>query len=72
MAHRLSTVIDADLIVVMDQGKIADTGTHGELLGRCAIYQSLVANQMIVTVPEGTQRKQREQRAAEGEGTRTH
>jgi ABC-type multidrug transport system fused ATPase/permease subunit len=49
VAHRLSTVIDADAIVVMDQGKIADTGTHAELLGRCGIYQSLVANQMIVT-----------------------
>ncbi len=49
VAHRLSTVIDADAIVVMDQGKIVDTGTHGELLGRCAIYQSLVANQMIAT-----------------------
>jgi ABC-type multidrug transport system fused ATPase/permease subunit len=49
VAHRLSTVIDADSIVVMDQGRIVDTGTHGELLGRCAIYQSLVANQMIAT-----------------------
>ncbi len=49
VAHRLSTVIDADAIVVMDQGRVADVGTHGELLGRCGIYQSLVANQMIVT-----------------------
>ena len=52
VAHRLSTVIDADSIVVMDQGKIVDTGTHAELLGRCAIYQSLVSNQMILTPPK--------------------
>ncbi len=51
VAHRLSTVIDADAIVVMDYGKIVDTGTHAELLGRCGIYQSLVANQMIATPP---------------------
>jgi ABC-type multidrug transport system fused ATPase/permease subunit len=49
VAHRLSTVIDADAIVVMDQGRVADVGTHAELLGRCGIYQSLVANQMIAT-----------------------
>jgi ATP-binding cassette subfamily B protein len=47
VAHRLSTVIAADAIVVMDAGRIVDKGTHAELLSRCGIYQSLVANQMI-------------------------
>jgi ABC-type multidrug transport system fused ATPase/permease subunit len=46
VAHRLSTVVAADLIVVMDQGCIVDQGTHAELLDRCAIYQSLVRNQL--------------------------
>ncbi len=41
IAHRLSTVIHADLIVVMDQGKIVDTGTHTSLLQSSKLYQRL-------------------------------
>ncbi|MBI4199478.1 MAG: ABC transporter ATP-binding protein [Chloroflexi bacterium] len=41
IAHRLSTVRNADLIVVLDQGRITDMGTHEELLGRCALYARL-------------------------------
>ncbi len=41
IAHRLSTVQAADVIVVLDQGKIVDTGKHTELLRRNTIYQRL-------------------------------
>lgn len=41
IAHRLSTVIDADTIVVMDAGRIVDQGHHGALLARCALYRRL-------------------------------
>lgn len=41
IAHRLSTVLEADQIVVMDQGRIADRGTHAELLQRNPLYQKL-------------------------------
>ncbi|RMH11822.1 MAG: ABC transporter ATP-binding protein [Planctomycetota bacterium] len=45
VAHRLSTVVNADRIVVMDAGRIVDDGTHAELLKRCALYQQLVQHQ---------------------------
>jgi subfamily B ATP-binding cassette protein MsbA len=41
IAHRLSTVLDADLIVVMDRGRIVEEGTHAELLARRGLYADL-------------------------------
>lgn len=41
IAHRLATVIHADLIVVMDQGEIVDTGDHKSLLKSSKLYQRL-------------------------------
>ena len=41
IAHRLSTVRHADVILVIDQGKIVQRGTHDELVGRGGVYQQL-------------------------------
>ena len=41
VAHRLSTIIDADEIYVVDGGKIVDSGTHEELLKKSKIYNNL-------------------------------
>ncbi len=41
IAHRLSTVIDSDLLYVMDQGRIVETGSHPELLRRGGVYSRL-------------------------------
>jgi ATP-binding cassette subfamily B protein len=41
IAHRLSTVMRADRIVVMDNGKIVEEGTHRELISRGGAYKRL-------------------------------
>jgi subfamily B ATP-binding cassette protein MsbA len=41
IAHRLSTVLGSDMIVVMDQGKIVSSGTHAELLNSSEVYSNL-------------------------------
>jgi ATP-binding cassette, subfamily B, bacterial len=46
IAHRLSTVRDADAILVFDQGRVVETGTHAILLARGGLYAHLVARQL--------------------------
>lgn len=41
VTHRLSTVVDADRIFVVAAGRVLDSGTHAELLARCALYARL-------------------------------
>ena len=45
VAHRLSTIIDADIIYVIDKGKISAKGTHKELLKNSATYKQLYENE---------------------------
>lgn len=46
VAHRLSTVRDADKIVVLDKGRVAEEGTHKELTEKRGLYYKLVKNQL--------------------------
>ena len=46
VAHRLSTVRDADRIVVLDKGQVVDEGTHEELTAQRGVYYKLVKNQL--------------------------
>ena len=47
-AQRISTIIDADHIIVLDDGAIVGAGTHGELLEGCATYQEIVQSQQAI------------------------
>ena len=46
IAHRLSTVRDADQIIVLDDGHIAEIGTHEELFKNNGLYKKLISKQM--------------------------
>ena len=45
IAQRVASVMDADIIVVMEGGKISDAGTHDELMSRCEIYRDIYNQQ---------------------------
>lgn len=51
IAHRLSTVIDADVIFVLDHGCLVEQGSHSELLARNGVYARLYATQFAVEAP---------------------
>jgi len=46
IAQRISTIMDADQIVVLEHGKIAGLGTHAELMKTCEVYKEIVASQL--------------------------
>ncbi|MCU6711339.1 ABC transporter ATP-binding protein/permease [Paenibacillus sp. J5C_2022] len=46
VAQRVSTVMDADRIIVLDEGQIAGIGNHRELMESCAVYREIVASQL--------------------------
>jgi ABC-type multidrug transport system fused ATPase/permease subunit len=48
IAHRFSTIISADRIVVLEGGRIAGQGTHQQLVGSCQTYRNLYETQLIV------------------------
>ena len=50
IAHRLSTVRNADVIVVLDAGRVVETGTHDTLLAKRGLYAQLVSHQLAAGV----------------------
>ena len=47
VAHRLSTIIDADIIYVVDKGQVSEKGTHKELLKKSKIYKNLYETESL-------------------------
>lgn len=60
IAHRLSTVIDADEIIVLDTGRIAERGTHGQLLKHEGLYAAMWNRQLEASEAERRLREARE------------
>ena len=48
IAHRLSTVIDSDRLIVLDEGRVIGEGTHAELVSAVPLYRDLAAHQLLV------------------------
>lgn len=48
IAHRLSTVVDSDLIVVLEHGRVVGQGTHSELVQTTPLYRDLAKHQLLV------------------------
>jgi ABC-type multidrug transport system fused ATPase/permease subunit len=48
IAHRLSTVVDSDQIIVLDQGKVVGVGTHSQLVKSTPLYKQLAKQQLLV------------------------
>lgn len=50
VAQRISSVMDADRIIVLDQGRMAGMGRHEELLETCSVYREIAASQLAEEV----------------------
>ena len=50
IAHRLSTVRTADIIVGIEKGRVVEQGTHQQLMNTKGIYHELVTNQVLVII----------------------
>lgn len=46
VAQRVSSIMDADKIIVLDEGRVAGVGTHKELLDQCVVYQEIAKSQL--------------------------
>ncbi len=46
VAQRINTIMDADQIIVLDEGEVAGKGTHKELLSSCDVYREIALSQL--------------------------
>jgi ABC-type bacteriocin/lantibiotic exporter with double-glycine peptidase domain len=67
IAHRLSTVRNADMIIVLDQGQLVESGTHEELLAQKGYYAALIENQLFLPPSEQSNTQQQQYALATSE-----
>ncbi len=71
IAHRLSTVVEADEILVLDEGRVAERGTHAELIARGGLYAEMWRRQSeAVAAAEAAARAEEEARFGRGRSAR--
>lgn len=66
VAQRVSSIINAEQIIVLDEGKMVGIGTHNKLLSTCTVYQEIVKSQMDKDEIEKTKSLEKEVLAYEG------
>jgi HlyB family type I secretion system ABC transporter len=67
VSHRLSSLLDCDLIMVLERGRTVDIGPHSELVERCAIYRHLWLQQNRHLDPQGRQKSSPSPALAQGD-----
>lgn len=67
VGQRVSSIMDADNIIVLDDGKIVDQGTHSQLLDRCSVYQEIVRSQLDQDEVDNTLRMGKDIRTGKSE-----
>lgn len=68
VAQRISTILHAEQIIVLDEGKIAGIGTHKELLKSCEVYQQIASSQLSEAELAADMGNSAQDRAAQDEG----
>ena len=73
VAQRISTILNAEQIIVLDDGRVAGIGTHKELLKNCEVYQQIAASQLSESeLAAGTQENAAGDAAGIGEEVPSH
>ncbi|MDM8211494.1 ABC transporter ATP-binding protein [Mediterraneibacter glycyrrhizinilyticus] len=71
VAQRISTILNAEQIIVLDDGKIAGMGTHQELLKTCEVYQQIAASQLSESELKAGQEKNDSRSSENSDGQQT-
>ncbi|KAI8718348.1 hypothetical protein NCS52_00613500 [Fusarium sp. LHS14.1] len=71
VAHRLRTIFDSDIIIVLKEGQVAEMGTHRELIDRAGVYAELWSAQETRFHDDGTSKEEKKEEEEEEEETRS-